>query len=1095
MGSKNMRYLDFLTTSVCLLVFLFGIVTSSSDVTRSKTIRQLISEINRLRGADDLILKNNLGSQFEQPDITAFIPSSEVFWKFKDVQSKYGYNPDDRESVTTLMLYHIGRGKIFADEIVDGQTVISKHPSNYNLRLNLFYDGSEKIITVNGAELLVRDIVGSNGVLYIIDRMLAPVSSGKTLHDYLLYPDIPGYEFQSIARASIIAPETKAATNSIDHQFTAFVPPDAILFPMPSKAQDILFFNTTLLNYTIHAHLVRDSILFIPARCELKDLQSMKGTIHLVREGEDVFVQSNRIRAKITFPNIPVANGVVHVIDHILYFIYKTVFVETNTTQSLSIFASHLHGIPGDLLSHIQSTVETFTFFAPNNDAFAKVPRTLQQQMAQDDRLRSEVLGAHIVKGVDVRFADLTDGKTLKTINNFTLTVRKFNNDIYIQNGNVLAKIEQADIGCTNGVIHIVSNVFRLDQFTVLDAIKGNNQLLRISEMLSHFQELEGILSGRTSLGGKVTVFMPSDLTMMSLRNETRKSIFVEHSDRALRALKGHIIEGESLSSTEIYSVVLKYTYGGQRVTIQNLDSGFTIEGSHIEANIVTSDIWCSNGVLHIIDNILHLPTRNIMDEMARHGDISSISNILRLEGMKELSLSLSNENNHFTLFIPVNSAFSSIPRARADTLFANSTLFQNVLKAHVTSTGSKYANDLYDGISMKAEEEFLHISRDSSDVFITNNNVKARIIRSDIPAINGIIHVVDTIMYFPFYVAADVMYNNPKLRAFYDLMKNLSEFSNLLQDEFSSITVFAPSSDFLSSLSPGDLQRISANPQALRTIFKGHVIPNGILDSKFVRTNMQHRFTFRSMYGIPFTFAKQSTVAGTSIDAGYSNLRYDLDINRDGFACSNGVVYVIDGFLDYSFKNIIDEMKAQDKLKASLQNIMGIFPPGVEEDFRDINNEFTVFMPASEAFLYLSQPEILYLHNLVNSTEKYELLERHTVNGTSLSIEKIRAICGNQNSTECVLSVNVIFEDDDTEDIVLEWNGVQSRIIQSNILANNGMIHIIDRILFKVEEETTTSSDSMSTRGVNAASTQFSAIVSYLLVLSTFCIVYLVKR
>lgn len=79
--------------------------------------------------------------------------------------------------------------------------------------------------------------------------------------------------------------------------------------------------------------------------------------------------------------------------------------------------------------------------------------------------------------------------------------------------------------------------------------------------------------------------------------------------------------------------------------------------------------------------------------------------------------------------------------------------------------------------------------------------------------------------------------------------------------------------------------------------------------------------------------------------------------------------------------------------------------------------------------------------------------------------------------------------------DILLEWNGVQSRIIQSNILANNGIIHIIDRILFKVEEETTTSSDSMNTRGVNAASTRFSAVVSYLLVLSTFCIVYLVKR
>ena len=57
----------------------------------------------------------------------------------------------------------------------------------------------------------------------------------------------------------------------------------------------------------------------------------------------------------------------------------------------------------------------------------------------------------------------------------------------------------------------------------------------------------------------------------------------------------------------------------------------------------------------------------------------SSISNILHLEGMKELSLSLSNEDGHFTMFVPVNSAFSTIPRSRADALFANSTLFQNV--------------------------------------------------------------------------------------------------------------------------------------------------------------------------------------------------------------------------------------------------------------------------------------------------------------------------------------------------------------------------------------------------------------------------------
>ena len=81
------------------------------------------------------------------------------------------------------------------------------------------------------------------------------------------------------------------------------------------------------------------------------------------------------------------------------------VIIEVPIFSLTSIFASHLHGIPGDLLSHIQSTSETFTFFAPNNDAFAKVPRTIQQRMAQVDQLRSEVsdvLGLHFTSQASV---------------------------------------------------------------------------------------------------------------------------------------------------------------------------------------------------------------------------------------------------------------------------------------------------------------------------------------------------------------------------------------------------------------------------------------------------------------------------------------------------------------------------------------------------------------------------------------------------------------------------------------------------------------------------------------------------------------------
>jgi len=52
-----------------------------------------------------------------------------------------------------------------------------------------------QIHTVNGAVLSVVDVQASNGVLHIIDRVVAPVASNKTLHDYMLKPDIPKLEF------------------------------------------------------------------------------------------------------------------------------------------------------------------------------------------------------------------------------------------------------------------------------------------------------------------------------------------------------------------------------------------------------------------------------------------------------------------------------------------------------------------------------------------------------------------------------------------------------------------------------------------------------------------------------------------------------------------------------------------------------------------------------------------------------------------------------------------------------------------------------------------------------------------------------------
>lgn len=47
------------------------------------------------------------------------------------------------------------------------------------------------------------------------------------------------------------------------------------------------------------------------------------------------------------------------------------------------------------------------------------------------------------------------------------------------------------------------------------------------------------------------------------------------------------------------------------------------VSGSHVTARVTEMDIWCSNGVVYVIDEVLHLPVRTIFQELKRHPNLS----------------------------------------------------------------------------------------------------------------------------------------------------------------------------------------------------------------------------------------------------------------------------------------------------------------------------------------------------------------------------------------------------------------------------------------------------------------------------------------
>ena len=94
-----------------------------------------------------------------------------------------------------------------------------------------------------------------------------------------------------------------------------------------------------------------------------------------------------------------------------------------------------------------------FTVFAPTDAAFAKLPPgTLESLLANPDKLKS-ILTYHVVSG-KVMAADVKPGH-VKTVQGSEAMLSMKGGKVMIDK----ARIVKTDIGCSNGVIHVIDSV------------------------------------------------------------------------------------------------------------------------------------------------------------------------------------------------------------------------------------------------------------------------------------------------------------------------------------------------------------------------------------------------------------------------------------------------------------------------------------------------------------------------------------------------------------------------------------------------------------------------------------------------------------
>lgn len=104
-------------------------------------------------------------------------------------------------------------------------------------------------------------------------------------------------------------------------------------------------------------------------------------------------------------------------------------------------------------LTETLKTSGPFTVFAPSNEAFAKVPAKIMEDLGKDPDKLKAVLTFHVLSG-KVMAAEVKNSNA-KTVNGANLALSKAGEFVTVED----AVVQKADISATNGIVHIIDSV------------------------------------------------------------------------------------------------------------------------------------------------------------------------------------------------------------------------------------------------------------------------------------------------------------------------------------------------------------------------------------------------------------------------------------------------------------------------------------------------------------------------------------------------------------------------------------------------------------------------------------------------------------
>ncbi len=250
----------------------------------------------------------DLAAQLSGPGpFTVFAPTNRAFASVPSATlERIVSNP---ETLRAVLSYHVIAGPLVASNIAEGRAGTTVFGEDVR------FGETSQGLTVGGAQVLASDILASNGVVHLIDRVLLPPSLFQGQPEAL---DNIVEIIQTEPQFSTLATALDAAgmlnTLRVGNEYTLFAPTNAAFEQLPRAQFDALLNDPAALRAVLSYHV----LIGQATEADLVNINradTLEGSEVLVSiTGGDILINGTPI----TLRNLITSNGVIQVLDEVL---------------------------------------------------------------------------------------------------------------------------------------------------------------------------------------------------------------------------------------------------------------------------------------------------------------------------------------------------------------------------------------------------------------------------------------------------------------------------------------------------------------------------------------------------------------------------------------------------------------------------------------------------------------------------------------------------------------------------------------------------------------------------------------------------------